>query len=233
MEKTKILILPHAGGNPLMYKHLQEAFSLYFNCEIIQYPNRPTSFKGKPNTTIQEYSSALENTISKLDEEHIILFGHSMGGLIAYDYLKTASFFNNKKIVLAIISSFDFENPPVNLINLKKEERFRLLRKLLEKTEMIPLAMIEDKKFLDFVIPPLENDLLAINHYRNDGREIDVPLIVSYGADDVFSDEKGMESWRNYTFNKVKFLKFSGNHFYFINKEIEVSKSIFKLFKEM
>ncbi|WP_052020678.1 thioesterase II family protein [Paenibacillus pini] len=85
---VRLVVLPHAGGNANFYKDLIQYLSPDIECIIIQYPGRQERLIEDMVDNIDDYADKVTNVLNLIDgEKPTILFGHSMGALIAYNML--------------------------------------------------------------------------------------------------------------------------------------------------
>lgn len=149
------------------------------------------------------------------------LFGHSMGGAIAYGLAQKVRS-NNLPLPLHLFISG--RNAPH--VKRKEEKKFHLMTDEVFKKEVIqlggtPAEFFEHPELLSLFLPMLKNDFRIAEADWNE-KEIDpleVHMSVLVGKDDEITVEQG-EEWKKYTKKHCSIYCLDGDHF-FVNTAIE------------
>lgn len=223
----RLIILPHAGGNALLYLKLGELFSKEYEVLILQYPGRLNRVSERNLASIENYAQELRNLLSTIPEKNTVIFGHSMGGLIAYDYAINASD-ECHRVNKYVISSFNFRDKLYKQ-RISENEALQLLS-ITDQNLMDKLICDENHQLNDIILPPLINDLNAVSVYTDPFLTIDKDIVVIFGSNDKSVSRKNMEEWKYYSKGKIELIELSGGHFYFQgNEEIvfdRITKSV-------
>lgn len=157
-------------------------------------------------------------------ERPFALFGHSMGALVAFELaraLRRARLPQPLHLFVSGAPAPDFvpNRPP----------RFRLGRSELiaelAKLGGTPPAVFGDDELLDLCLPTLRADFALLDTYRHAPEEpLDTPLTVFYGALDAEVAEDEIFAWRRHSRAEVRFVRFSGGHF-FVESEAEAVRT--------
>lgn len=205
-------------------------FSKEYEVVIIQYPGRLNRVDERNLESIKSYSDELFGLLNKLPEKNNIFFGHSTGGLIAYNYSINFSHKKNNTNKY-IISSFNFKDKLSKQIITENE-----ILQLLSLTDPITMEKISNDKSLQFknlILPPLINDFNVVSTYKVPFLSIKEDIIVVFGKDDKSLNRKNMEDWKKYSNGRVEIIEFPGGHFYFQGNEETVFNRIIKIGRKL
>ncbi len=80
----RVFCFPHAGGGASFYKKWEEAFDVGVDLIGVQYPGHFDRIKESPATNIEELTDPICEEIEAYTDIPVVLFGHSLGALVAY-----------------------------------------------------------------------------------------------------------------------------------------------------
>jgi len=84
-SKVTLYCVPYAGAGPRVYNSWYEQLPEYVDLIGICLPGREHRLLQSPHQQINSVTQELSEAIMSKGEHEFILFGHSLGGLIAYD----------------------------------------------------------------------------------------------------------------------------------------------------
>lgn len=219
-----IFILPYAGGNSLTYLSWQKYIKNY-KIYALDYKGHGLRIKEQLCSSIEEMaediSEQIKEIILKMNEKFVI-FGHSLGGIIAWhtiNILRKKYEISPEKLYISSCSTpIEFHK----IIHFKisgenEEEQNKFLLKQLSSENHINKKIIENRYFKKVFLPIIKHDYLLIDAYCFDKsiEKIDFPIQVFYAKNDKLVKKKNILKWQDLTVNDCKFLEFPGNHFYF------------------
>ncbi|OBK54114.1 thioesterase [Mycobacterium gordonae] len=92
-ESPSLLVFPHAGAGASAYRSFSKALSKHFRVLVFQYPGRQDRAGEPPLSTLPEIAAgAFEEfaTSEHCGTDPIVAFGHSMGGWVAFEFVRIA-----------------------------------------------------------------------------------------------------------------------------------------------
>lgn len=225
MKKPQLFLLHFAGGNCYSYQFMLPLLT-GFEVYSLELPGRG---KRMNENLIHDLISAkrdiFNQIISKLDGSNFIIYGHSMGAIVALQVacmLETAKKFPSFILVSGSAGTKTIENP--KKLALKNEN----LIKSLVKFGGMPIEILENQDFLDFYLPILRADFQIVN---SEAIKIILQNTSIYA---IMGDEeeqvKHIENWKNYTKSAFKYKVFEGGHFFIYHHGKEIVDTIWSCY---
>lgn len=210
--ERRLFIFPYAGGNPA-------AFSKWWaddiESQIVHYPGRGSRFDEPPIKKINALVENILQAIHPLLDQPFALFGHSMGGLIAFELARKLRQQNRPQPKFLFVSAcaapqFPVSNPPIH--SLPDDEFLDALKKF----NGIPAEVLNHPEALKILLPILRADFEAVETYCFDPNErpLDIPIIAFGGLDDPRVSRARLEGWADQTASRFEAHDFPGDHFF-------------------
>jgi len=199
-----LFCIPYAGASATIYykweKYLNDDLEIY----PIELAGRGARFTEKFYKDIAEASNDIYKTMLPLLNQKYAIFGHSMGGILAYDVYK--------KIIQ------DKQNAHIKRQYISKLPDNEFLEKILLLGGTTKELVYTDE-FREFYLPVLKNDIKLLDDYKfiETDMKINCPVTVLNGDREDPIDEEAKNCFNKISSNKVNFCTVSGDHF-FINK---------------
>lgn len=222
----KLFCLPYAGGSETIYYKWKKHLNFFIQLEPIELKGRGKRFNESFYETLEEaVEDIFQNIKEKIVYDEYIIYGHSMGSLLAYElYYKIAS--KNLRIPKHIFFS-GYKSPNIK----RKENHTHLLSDEEFIKEVIDLGgtpeeLLENKELLQLFIPILRSDFRMLENYvyKNRRDKIQCDISVLNGKEDDITQEEIL-AWKNHGDKGFKVHNLEGGHF-FINTNIEIITDI-------
>ncbi|MGQ3545604.1 thioesterase II family protein [Bacillus cereus] len=215
MEKLKLFCLPHAGGSAYNYSRWKKYFPSTIEVIPIELSGRGSRIKERCYDNLNEaVLDIYEKVSTQIRESPYILFGHSMGGLIAYELVRKLQDENQPLPKILIISG---RNPP-NDTNSKKryELPFEEFKREILRISDLSREVFRNPELLNLYLPILRSDFKIIDTYEfNNNQYIcNVDLMVLSGKEDVLTSREKLTHWSLFSDQECTFYSFSGGHFF-------------------
>jgi len=180
----------------------------------VQLPGRENRIQEEPYTNLSNLVNDLSDLIRPLLDVPFIFFGHSMGGLIAFELARSIRkkdmALPNLLIIAGLVAPHDPDQPPV-VHHLPPNEFVEYIRQL----EGTPEEVLKNPKLMDFFMPLLRADFtLYEKHQYYKEAPLQCPIVVYGGLEDESVPEKTLVSWRDLTSLSFKKRMFPGNHYF-------------------
>ncbi|MGF9825593.1 thioesterase domain-containing protein [Brevibacillus agri] len=215
----KLFCFPYAGGLPGIYYSWKSGLPPTF-LEIDPFEVRPHPPQQKQDTFLPTcFYELLEDVCERitpaLHETRFAFFGHSMGGLVAFELTRKLM---QKGAPLPEHLFLSASRVPhayhklVKTYNLPHAEFVEALRKL----GGTPEDVLENPELLELFLPILRADFQAVQTYEMNPalpRQVPVNMTVLYGTEDSIEPED-IWAWRDYCERACRFYPVSGGHFF-------------------
>ncbi|HDX9634242.1 thioesterase II family protein [Bacillus cereus group sp. MYBK108-2] len=213
-----LFVLPHAGGTAEFYNdwinYLPEDCNLY----ALALPGRGKKALAEMITDFAHLIELLTDDIESLLDKPFVFWGHSMGGLIGYELIKSIMFNYKKSPSHFYVSSYPAPHlPNYNILNSDVSDE-ELINRLIERNGTSSEIM-KNKRFLRLILPMLRADYELLNSYNNVGVfPLSCPITGVLGTEDNISESEMVE-WKEYTDFNFHLTPLDGDHFYLKNEK--------------
>ncbi|EJW15203.1 nonribosomal peptide synthetase subunit [Paenibacillus alvei DSM 29] len=226
----RLFCLPYAGGNASIFRSWHEYVPAFAEVCAVQYPGRGARLREPAHTSMPSLLEAVSHAMRPLLDKPYILFGYSMGALLAYELSILLSRSLNRPPLKLIVAGLNapFVQSPVSPIHDLPEEEFR---KRLRLNGGMPEELIDDEELLDLLSPSLRADFSVCETYEYTRGTVPCPIVALGGQDDEFLSKQSLASWRILTNADFSCKLLPGGHFFLhahpeqllstIRKEIE------------
>ena len=226
-EKITLFCLPFAGGGASAYNQWAKKMQGKVTVCPVQLPGREEQIMEKPYIDMSVMLDDLEEAVRKVVYGPYALWGHSMGGKIAYELEKRLEAAGYTAKCLFISGSRVPSIPEPNPIYHLPDEEFK---RELGRFEGTPKEVLENQELLDFFLPMLRADFtMDETYYDKAGIVLHTPIAAFGGEKDGEADESAILDWGKYTDNDFNYRIFPGGHFYLRDCEDEVISEVMRL----
>ena len=164
-EKITLFCLPYAGGGASAYNRWMKEMQDTITVCPIQLPGREERIMEKPYSDMKIMLEDLVPEIEHIVDGNYALWGHSMGGKIAYEIEKCMEKDGYRAQCLFISGTRIPSIPEPNPIFQLPDEIFK---KELGRFEGTPKEILDNQELLDFFLPMLRADFTMDETYYDD-----------------------------------------------------------------
>lgn len=220
----KLYCIPFSGGNAYSYLAFKKQLVANIRFVTLELPGHGTRISEPLLHTIDEMTDDLLRQIELNQHDDYVLFGHSLGALLAFLMCRKISKAGKPLPSMLFVSG---QSAP-SLI--KPDERYLLPDKqfveVLREMEGTPNELLSEKQFLDFFLPVIKADFQALANFRyHPENPLEVPIVVLAGKQEKFRFEE-VERWQVETTNKTEFYWFEGGHFFINDHATEICRLV-------
>jgi surfactin synthase thioesterase subunit len=218
---VRLVCLPHAGGSASFYFPMAKAFGPGTEVMAVQYPGRQDR-RGEPGIdSITAYADEIFAILRHLDDRPLMLFGHSMGAVLAYEVAVRMARAGLPSPMRLIVSGRRAPSRyrDENVHQHSDEEIVAELRALGGPHQ----GLLTDPEMLSLILPAIRGDYRAIELYRHDAAaRLDCPVTVLIGDDDPRVSIEEARAWAEHTTGPTELEVFRGGHFYLVEHSRDV-----------
>ncbi|MBL8110794.1 MAG: thioesterase [Anaerolineales bacterium] len=210
----RVFFFPYAGGGPAAFAKWCAGLNDSFEGLAVHYPGRGSRSPQPPLTDLLALVENLSQAISPLLDKPFAFFGHSMGGLIAFELARTLrqkGLAEPNILFISACAAPQLPNPHPPIHQLPDAEFVNELKKL----NGIPPEILQNDELMRLSLPTLRADFEMIEtyQYRPDA-PLACPLIALGGLDDLRVRREQLEGWAIQTQGVFESQYFAGDHFF-------------------
>ncbi|MDP7707261.1 thioesterase II family protein [Mycobacterium sp. TY815] len=219
-ESPTLLIFPHAGAGASAYRSFSKALSRHFRVLVFQYPGRQDRAAEPPLTSLPEIAAgAFEEFVTS---EHrgsgpVVAFGHSMGGWVAFEFVRIAESRGIDVRELYVSAAVAPGNAVTKPPHPTDDESILNHLTALEGTNS---AVFGNRDLMRLALPVIKADYRACDAYTcSDDVTISAQIHALGGDQDPIVTLGDLYGWGKHT-GSAEVTMFDGGHF-FINDHVE------------
>jgi medium-chain acyl-[acyl-carrier-protein] hydrolase len=213
---VRLFCFPYAGGSSQTYRSWPEALSPEVEVCPVRLPGRGSRIREPPFKDVHSLVEAFLPVMARYLDKPFAFFGHSMGGVIAFELSRRLRRACGVEPFHLFISGrraphLD-DNGPV-IYDLPEPE----FREELRRLNGTPAEVLEHPELMEILVPLLRADISVSQTYKCYSRpSLTCPLTVFGGLQDEQDEPEGLAAWREHTSGPFDQRMFAGDHF-FIN----------------
>jgi surfactin synthase thioesterase subunit len=210
--QPKLFIFPHAGGSAQYYVPFSKTFTTDVKRVAVQYPGQ----RGKQDFASFTSVPALADEVCKMvspDKDHggpVAFFGHSMGGLLAFEVARR--FEEACRPITALFVSAVAAPGRVGYEDIPDTDE-GLLAAVSTMTGASPEFM-QNPAFAAAILPTLRGLKAIANYDCPPAVTLSCPIYAFYGDDDEIATADKVAPWSERTTSQFVARAFAGHHFY-------------------
>lgn len=213
-----VFALPHAGGGALSFAGWEELIDGEFYS--FDYSGHWTRSDEPFDHSINELVDDIVEKILSFHltrDDQIILFGHSMGGVVAW-FCASKLISEHKIIPEAVCISGTVSLRAIHVGQLEGLVSDQDFLNFLVRLKQVPEKVLDNEIFFKVLLPAARNDFKLLCDFASGSpdkvKKIESSIFCFIGDKDEFVDLKGVQDWKNYTASEFKTYQLRGNHFY-------------------
>jgi surfactin synthase thioesterase subunit/phosphopantetheinyl transferase len=218
--RLRLILLPHSGGGARGFSQWPARLPEDIEVLAVQLPGREERFGETPFSRMWPLIETLMPALAQYLDASCVLFGHSLGALIAFELARACSEQKLTGPAHVIVSGHAAAHLPRDtapMHSLPEAEFLERLR-LLEGT---PPEVLGHQEVMRTFLPLLRADLAVGETYAYaGGTPLDCPLTVYGGADDPMISAPKLEAWKSLTSGPFQMRLIPGGHFYLKNNDL-------------
>ncbi len=231
----RLFALPFVGGGASVFNPWPNYLPDTVEVVGLQFPGREDRLDDLPIDSMPEFVAELAEAMLPHLDRTFVVYGHSMGGLLAYELTKYLEQHYNEVPMKLIIGGWPapalVENYVRNLNHIR--DGFDLAN----ESDSRVLAVLRDNKLLDIPVedegaimhwlPAIRADLKMLGDYRyENGYTLRAPISVLRGADDPVFETDQLQGWGKLTSGGFSLTTVPGGHLFIQNADAQVMRTI-------
>jgi medium-chain acyl-[acyl-carrier-protein] hydrolase len=186
-----------------------------------QLPGRENRIHETPLDHLPSLVNQLAGHFPAGHEPPFLFFGHSMGGLLAYELARALRQNRRTAPILLIIAAAAAPHAPLPEPHLNNLPRPALLAALETRYGGIPPAIVDHAELLDLLMPPLRADMrLCETYVYRPEPPLSCTIITLGGLEDSAITRRDLTGWQQHTTQQFELHLLPGGHF-FVQQEVD------------
>ncbi|WP_137821868.1 thioesterase II family protein [Pseudomonas sp. D(2018)] len=225
MVALRLFCMPYSGASAMAYARWRRKVPQWLAIRPVELPGRGARHGEPFATDVLALARGLANEIRGEAQQPYALFGHSLGGLLAFEMAHALRELDMPRPVALFVSGSaaparrDFSE----FAAAKSDAELIATLRSLSGT---PEAVLANRELLDLLLPVLRADFLLCGHYRYSPRSpLSIPLHVFGGRRDSISVDD-LLAWQEETASSFSLDMHAGHHFFIHDNEARVLRTL-------
>jgi medium-chain acyl-[acyl-carrier-protein] hydrolase len=211
--ESRLFFFPYAGGSPTVFTKWCAELPNRIEGIAVHYPGRGSRFNEPALTEMPRMVNELAYAIQPLLDKPFAFFGHSMGGLIAFEltlHLRAHRLPTPTHLFISACGAPHLPDPNPK-IHLLPDDQFLIE---LEQLNGVP-AELQNPEVMSLLLPILRADFQLVETYAyNSDQPFEFPILAFGALDDPRICRERIEGWASHTNAGFSSRYFSGGHFF-------------------
>lgn len=209
----RLVCFPYSGGSADSFRGWAELTPPGIQLTAVQYPGRADRFAEPAAVGIRGTAALVAAELLGLPASPLILFGHSLGALVAYETAVTLRDAGRPPTRLCVSGSPAPEDAGGGTVHRLPDAG---LWAAVRAFGTIDAQLADNEEFRDLVLPALRADVTANETYapRAGTAPLPCPVRCYYSPEDPLANGERIRSWSAYTAGEFTVRARPGGHFH-------------------
>lgn len=181
----------------------------------VQLPGRETRHHEAPFRRFDDLVPAVATALAPWLDRPFALFGHSLGGLVAYETARWLETTLSRPPAHLFISARRAPHAPDPLPPLSHLDDDAFVAAVTARYDGIPQLVLESSELMALLLPRLRADFELLESWRYvDSGPVGSPISVFGGDDDTTVGPSDLEAWRHHTTSRYERTMVAGPHLF-------------------
>lgn len=224
--EIRLFCLPYAGGAAANYRHWRAMLPRRIDLCPVELPGRGRRIGEPPFIRLTSLVRALADGLEAAADRPFALFGHSMGGLLAFELTRLLRQRQLRQPDHLFVSAMAAPGiPPVRQpIHEAPDE---VVKKYLRDINGTPPDLLHNNELMSIMLPTLRADFSVLETYQyRQEPKLSVPITVFGGQHDPVAPPESLTGWRTQSDSGCRIRLFPGDHFYLNHRGSELLEEI-------
>jgi acyl transferase domain-containing protein/surfactin synthase thioesterase subunit len=200
-----------AGGNASLYHTWENMLGNDIELVAIELPGRGRRLAEKTYTDVNALIQDIKPMLLPLLDKPFAFFGHSMGGLVAFELTREL----RRSNLPMPIKLFTSSTPGLTTYTRREVDHTLSDKEIISMFPHLDKANIGDEELQQLLLNLLRADLHLLNNYRYKKEEpINIPIVALHGDEDPRVKRDQAEKWHSETSAGCKVITRHGGHRY-------------------
>lgn len=217
----RLVCFPYAGAGAAAFRPWVEGLPDGVEMWAVELPARARRIAEAPVADVPALAEALAGAVRAAVHGPCVFFGHSMGGLLAFEVCRRLAIAGAPPPAHLVVSARRAPQLPPRVEPIAGLSDAEFVRAIVERYDGIPEMVLREPELLSLFLPALRADLAALEGYAYEGAPpLPIPITALVGRDDPNAPAEDVAPWRDQTSAAFAMHTLPGAHF-FINTHRE------------
>lgn len=213
--RLRLYCFPYAGGAAYAYTKWAELFPHWIEVRAVELPGRGPRVKEPLFSRFDPLLDAVQSALkSEWSQSPFALYGHSMGGLIAFELTRRLRRDQVTVPVALVISGRPAPGTPETLRAISNASDDALWQHL-RSYNGTPNELLDNPEIRQLFLPILRADFSVVENYGYVVEPpVTVPIVAAIGTRDPSTPAGSELAWLNATTGTCRIRRYDGDHFF-------------------
>jgi medium-chain acyl-[acyl-carrier-protein] hydrolase len=213
---VRLFCFPFAGVGPSVYRGWADVAGRDVDVRVVQLPGREGRLREPALTSVDAIVSEVAAAIAPLLDLPYAFFGHSLGGLIAFELARTLRERRAPALARLFVSASRPPHVPNPFAPLRQLDDLGLLTEIDRRYGgSVPAAVMESADLREFLVPPLRADITALETYTyRPAAPLACGISVFAGSEDPTIARGALDAWQEQTTASCRIRTMEGGHLF-------------------
>ncbi|MGG4147606.1 thioesterase domain-containing protein [Paenibacillus algorifonticola] len=232
MNRINLFTIPYAGGSAAIYNRWKKELQPFINVIPIELAGKGTRFGEPPYLNIESaIDDIYERIVSETGSSPYAIFGHSMGGLLAFELahkIQRRGFYKPEHVFLSGMSMPTSKRKKI--YSALDDDHFIHELVLLGAT---PKEFAENKELIELFLPIIRSDFSLIENrlIPHEYPALTINVSILSGTADLTTDQADSVEWSKLCGRECSFYPINGGHFFIHSEEDSLLNIISRTFQ--
>lgn len=212
LPRVRLYCFPYAGAAASVYMRWKRHLPDFLEVVPVELPGHGRRSSEALRSSMAAVVTDLRQTLNHDPTSPFVLFGHSLGALVAFEYAYRLEQEQQARPLLLIASGA--HAPSHRRVRQRHTFTDAALRAELVKLDGTPASVLADPELMELVLGVLRADFsVADTYFRPTNCAVQCPIHAIAGSEDAVN-EQALSSWREHTLFDFGMSFLPGGHFY-------------------
>jgi surfactin synthase thioesterase subunit len=230
-SRPAMVIFPHAGGGPASYLRLARHWQAHAQPSVVCLPGHDMRITEQPVASMTDLLRVLLPAVLPVLRSRFILYGHSMGSLVAFELARQARGLFGIEPDHLVVSGFPAPRRwrPAGRHELPADQLWDSVIAM----KGMPAAVAENPEARALLLPAIRADFRICETYAyRPGPPLDCPISVLAGTHDDEVRPADLMAWQDETSTVFRCLQMPGDHFLNLKSPAQFAASVLSMLGE-
>jgi len=225
-SSVRLFCFHYGGGSASSFREWSKDIPGFVELIAIQMPGRENRFNEPLLNNVSEVVDQLCTNFDPYLDKPFVFFGHSIGALIAFEFVRALRRKGSVQPKHLIVSGAKAPNAPFRRKSIHSLPDSQFIEEL-KKYNGIPSVIIEDKELISLFAPTIRADFSICETYEHHSEiPLDCPITALGGLNDHTFNHEDLLKWKEQTTGSFKPHLLPGDHFFVKTSYEEVIKIV-------